>query len=137
MAIKLKAKGVVSKANPNVTFKDYPDVNFDGVRNLDLPEEDRVYLVMEHVTAGERQGMRAVDYDPSAGVSTSLLKVWNRKVKEVGNLLHPDSTDKNIRYITAEELPFVYGSSQANAIIAWAYNRLMDESELTDDEIKN
>lgn len=139
--IRLNAIGVLNKdkANPNTRHKRYPDISFpmeDGthVDNLDLPVDERVVVVCDYLTVGERDKYTYIDAKGNSKVS--LSDMFKGQASEIHHLLHPTED----REITVEELTEVYGgegSSVAQAIVVDIAVHLMQGSELTEDERKN
>jgi hypothetical protein len=139
--IRLNAIGVANndKANPNTRHTWYPDVTFpmeDGTRlsNLSLPANERVYVVCDYLTVGDRDKYMNVDVNGNARVN--FAELFMGQVCEIHRLTHPTED----REITVKELTEVYGgegSSVAQAIITDIAVHLMKGSELTEEEKKN
>jgi len=139
--IRLNAIGVANqnKSNPNTRHKWYPNVTFpmpDGSRllNLDLPIDERVTVVCDYLTVGERDQYMDIDTNGHSRVNFALMFIG--QVRELHHLTHPTED----REITVKELTEVYGgegSSVAQAIIVDVAVHLMQGSELTEDEKKN
>ena len=139
MGIKLNAIGVMdNKANPNIRHKYFPEVTFptpEGlVKNLDLPLKDRVYVICDYLTVGNRDDYSVINQNGSSNVNFSAM--FSGQVSEIHHLDHPTED----REITVSELLNVFGgegSSVAHNIVIDVAVHLMKGSALTEDEQKN
>jgi hypothetical protein len=144
--ITLNATGVYDpssdKANPNVRHKYTPDVSFhikDGkgkwniVRNLELPEDEQVYVICDHITIADGDKYNRVKLDNT--ISVFGVDIWRDKVVELHNYGHPTED----RELKAKELLGVYGeaSGDALALMIDVIKHLKNAGDLTEDETKN
>jgi hypothetical protein len=139
MAIKLRAIGVSNsdknKADPNVRHRYVPDfelmIEKKLVKNRDLPEDDQIYVICDHITIADGDKYNRMKTDST--VSYGGVDVFRDKVKEIHNLLHPTED----REITPKEFLEVFGSIDAIAIKFDVAKHLLNAGSLGDEEIKN
>ena len=104
------------------------------MKNLDLPLKDRVYVICDYLTVGNRDDYSTIDAKGNSHIDFSAM--FGGQVSEIHHLDHPTED----REITVPEFLNVFGgegSSVAHNIVIDVAVHLMKGSALTDDEQKN